>query len=71
MNIRRHDELQTLHVHAARVDAAKRRAEALRRAAVDELASALLRVTAQAWRRATRAVRERAAGTSHHHPTKA
>jgi hypothetical protein len=66
-----HHEARALHAHAAQVDAARRRAEALRRAAIDEFASALLRVAAQAWRRATRALPARASTTTHHHPTKA
>jgi hypothetical protein len=71
MNTSHRNETRTLHAHAAQVDAAKRRAEVLRRAAIDEFASALLRITAQAWRRATRALPARAAATTHHHPTKA
>jgi hypothetical protein len=71
MNTFHHDETQALHAHAARRDAAKRRAEVLRRAAIDELGSALLRTLGRAWRHATRWLRQRAAPTTRHHPTKA
>jgi hypothetical protein len=71
MNTFHPDETQALHAHAARLDAAKRRAEVLRRAAIDELGSALFRTIGGAWHHATRSLRQRAAPTTRHHPTKA
>jgi hypothetical protein len=71
MRITPHPDTQALHAHAARRDAAKRRAEVMRRAAIDELGSTLLRTLGRAWRHATRWLRQRAAPTTHHHPTKA
>ena len=71
MRITPHPDSQALHAHAARVDAAKLRAEGLRRVAIDELGSALLLAMGRVWRHATRLLRQRAAPTTHHPATKA
>ena len=54
----------------AQIDAAKRRAEALRREAIDDFSSALFRWVRRTASRATHALRHRAAPKPHHphHP---
>jgi hypothetical protein len=71
MNTSPHDEPRALHAHAARLDAAKRRAETLRRAAIDELGSTLFLALGRGWRHTTRWLRQHVTPTTHHHPTKA